>query len=184
MRLLRKMGRRFTQMHADKDQRPLALPARASDQRPSASISVLNDERGQSIVVMLLLLVPLLVLVIGLVHDLGNVAAAQTIAQDAADLAVQDAAKQIDTAHYQATQEILLAPDALTVASWWVDYATGGQMQVLNLYVSTDGIDAAIVLEGQVTVRTRFLDVIGIPVIHRRVVAVARPRFGAQDEGD
>ncbi len=141
---------------------------------------LLADERGQSLVVMLLLLVPVLVLVIGLVHDLGNVAAAQTIAQDAADLAVQDAAKQIDLAHYQTTQEILLAPDALTVASWWVDYATSGQMQVLNLY-ATEG---DIVLEGQVTVRTNFLDAIGIPVIHRRVVAVARPRFGAQGEGD
>jgi uncharacterized membrane protein len=156
-------------MHADKDQ------------RLSAFISVLiNDERGQSLVVMLLLLVPVLVLIIGLVHDLGNVAAAQTIAQDAADLAVQDAAKQIDLDHYLATQEILLAPDALAIASWWVDQATGGQMQVLSLYAT----ESDVVLEGQVTVRTRFLDTIGIPVIHRRVVAVARPRFGAQGEGD
>ncbi len=147
----------------------------------SKAPGLLRDERGQSLVVMLLLLVPVLVLVIGLVHDLGNVAAAQTIAQDAADLAVQDAAKQIDLDHYETMQEILLAPDALVVARWWVTQTTGSQMQVLHLYTT---LEDEIVLEGQVTVRTRFLSAIGISTIQRRVVAVARPRFGAQGEGD
>jgi hypothetical protein len=142
---------------------------------------LLHDERGQSITVMLILLIPLLVLVIGLVYDLGNVAAAQTIAQDAADLAAQDAAKQIDAEHFAATQEVILSPDALWYASFWVDYMTGGAMDVTNLYTTPDG---QVVLEGQVTVRTRLLGMIGLPAIRRRVVAVARPRFGAQKEGD
>ena len=147
----------------------------------SKSPGLLHDERGQSLIVMLLLLVPVLVLIVGLVYDLGNVAAAQTIAQDVADLAAQDAAKQIDAAHYLTTQEIILAPDALSVANWWADYMTDGRMQVLGLYTTVDG---EIVLEGQVQVNTRFLGAIGLPTIYRRVVAVARPRFGAQDEGD
>ena len=147
----------------------------------SKSPGLLRDERGQSLVVMLLLLVPVLVLVVGLVYDLGNVAAAQTIAQDVADLAAQDAAKQIDAEHFLTTQEIILAPDALIVANWWADYMTDGQMQVLDLYTTLDG---EIVLEGQVEIDTRFLGVVGIPTISRQVVAVARPRFGAQDEGD
>ena len=142
---------------------------------------LLPDERGQSIVVMLLLLIPILVLVIGLVYDLGNVAAAQTIAQDAADLAVQDAAKQIDLAHFVDTQEVILAPDAVRVASWWVDYMTDGRMQLLDLYTTAEG---QIVLTGQVVVKARFLGMVGIPVIRRRVVAIARPRYGAQKEGD
>ncbi len=140
-----------------------------------------HDERGQSIVVMLLLLIPLLILVIGLVYDLGNVAAAQTVAQDAADLAAQDAAKQIDVGHFLDTQEVILAPDAVWVASWWVDYVTDGRMQLLDLYTTEEG---QIVLKGQVAVKTRFLSVIGIPTVHRRVEAIARPRFGAQNEGD
>jgi len=143
--------------------------------------NILDDERGQSIVVMLLLLIPILVLVIGLVYDLGNVAAAQVIAQDAADLAVQDAAKQIDIERFIATQEVVLGPDALYVATWMVSQATRGQMQVLRLYTTPEG---EIVLEGQVSVRTRFLRVVGFPDIRRRVVAIARPRFGAQREGD
>jgi hypothetical protein len=140
-----------------------------------------NDERGQSITVMLILLIPLLVLVIGLVYDLGNVAAAQTIAQDVADLAAQDAAKQIDEEHFAATQEVILTPDAIWYASFWVDYMTGGAMDVTSLYTTPDG---QVVLEGEVTVRTRLLGMIGLPTIQRHVTAVARPRFGAQREGD
>ena len=140
-----------------------------------------HDERGQSIVVMLLLLIPILILVIGLVYDLGHVAAAQTVAQDAADLAAQDAAKQIDVQHFLETQEVVLAPDAVWVASWWVDYVTAGRMQLLNLYTTAEG---QIVLKGQVAVDTRFLGVVGIPTVRRQVLAIARPRFGAQNEGD
>ncbi len=169
----KKMGRRLTLMNAD-FLNPICVSLRSS------ASNIFRDERGQSLIVMLLLLVPVLVLVIGLVYDLGNVAAAQTIAQDVADLAAQDAAKQIDAAHYLTTQEIILAPDALIVANWWADCMTDGQMEVLNLY-TTDG---EIVLEGQVEIDTRFLGVVGIDTIYRKVVAVARPRFGAEDEGD
>jgi len=130
---------------------------------------------------MLVLLALTLVLVVGLENDLGRVAVAQTIAQDAADLAVQDAAKEIDVAHFAATQEVILTPDAVYVASYWVDWMTGGRMQVTGLYTTPEG---EVVLEGQVEVETRFLGMIGIPKIYRRVVAVARPRFGAQEEGD
>ena len=130
---------------------------------------------------MLVLLALTLVLVVGLENDLGRVAVAQTIAQDAADLAVQDAAKQIDIEHFAATQEVILAPDAVYVASYWVDWMTEGRMQVTGLYTTPEG---EVVLEGQVEVETRFLGMIGIPKIYRRVVAVARPRFGAQEEGD
>jgi hypothetical protein len=130
---------------------------------------------------MLLLLIPILVLIIGLVYDLGNVAAAQTVAQDAADLAVQDAAKQIDLAHFMDTQEIILAPDAASLASWWVDHMTDGRMQVLDLHTTAEG---QMILTGQVAVKTRFLGMVGIPSIRRRVVAIARPRYGAQKEGD
>jgi hypothetical protein len=180
MELLQEIGRRLhrcAQIFTDKE-----ISVHQRHRRPSAStLTLAHDERGQSLVVMLLLLVPLLVLVIGLVHDLGNVAAAQTIAQDAADLAAQDAAKQIDVAHYATTQEVILSPDALFVAGWWVDYVTGGRMRVTDLYATMDG---EIVLEGEVTVSTGFLSLVGIPVVHRRVVAIARPRFGAQEESD
>jgi hypothetical protein len=147
----------------------------------SAKTSPLYDERGQSIVLTLLLLIPILVLVIGLVYDLGNVAAAQTVAQDAADLAAQDAAKQIDVQHFLETQEVILAPDAVWVAAWWVDDMTAGRRQLLQLYTTAQG---QIVLQGEVAVETRFLGVVGISVVRRQVVAIARPRFGAQNEGD
>ncbi len=143
--------------------------------------NVLRDESGQSFALMLVLLVLVLVLVIGLVNDLGRVATAQTIAQDAADLAVQDAAKQIDVEHFAATQEIVLAPDAVHVAAYWADWMTEGRMQVTDLYTTLDG---QIVLEGQVEIETDFLGMIGISKIYRRVVAVARPRYGIQQEGD
>lgn len=165
--------RRSTQIRPDRERRRRRLSA-------SSVSHLFHDERGQSLTVMLLLLIPLLVLVIGLVYDLGNVAAAQTIAQDVADLAAQDAAKQIDVEHFLDTQEMILAPNAYDVAAWWVDYMTDGQMEVLSLY--TD--EGQVVLEGAVTIQTRFLGMVGIPTIDREVVATARPRFGAQEEGD
>jgi hypothetical protein len=76
---------------------------------------------------------------------------------------------------------VILAPDDAWVASWWVDYMTHGRMQVLDLYTTAEG---QIILTGQVAVKTRFLGMIGIPTIRRRVVAIARPRYGAQKEGD
>ena len=59
-----------------------------------------QDESGQSFITMLLVLLPLLLLILGVTHDLGNAAAGVTIAQNAADLGAHEAAKLVDVTYF------------------------------------------------------------------------------------
>ena len=76
-----------------------------------------NGQRGQMFIVMLLVILPLLILILGVTYDLGNVAATVVIAQDAADLAAHEAGKLVDVDHYVTWEEVQLRPLALTRAS-------------------------------------------------------------------
>jgi len=145
-------------------------------------IELPRDQRGQSYTTMFLLALPLLIVIIGMVYDLSNVAIAQTMAQNAADLAAQEAAKQINVGHFLAHQQIVLAPEALAIANATVAAMTDGQMTVRNLQLLDGG--RRIYLEGEVRVHTLILPLIGISEVRREVRAVAEPAFGIQQEGD
>lgn len=149
---------------------------------------IYRDTRGQSLLMQAILVVPVLLLAIGLVYDLGAVAVAQTRAQDVVDLAVQDAAKYINWSTFYATQEIVLMNEAVTVAQLRVDEYSNGQVQLLTLNVIPYEINGkhfqGIYMLGEVEIPMRYLHMLGLPTITRRVQALAVPAYGIESAGN
>jgi len=142
---------------------------------------LMRGEEGQSFTVMFLIMLPILLLVLGISHDLGNVAAGAVIAQNAADLAAQEAGKRVDVGHFAQYQEIRLRPEAGLVAQQVADDLTGGAFRVDAVYVQGD----VVVVEGRVNVRTPFLRAfLGIPHVTRPVQGVAEAAHGAEGWGE
>ena len=140
----------------------------------------LAGERGQSFTLMLLVILPVLILVFGLVYDLGNVAAGVSIAQNAADLAAQEAGKLIDVNYYMTYQDIRLRPEASLVTQQVADEMTGGAFVVDGVYVDGEFIR----VEGRVAVRTPFLEAfLGERTVTRPVVGIAEAAYGIEQEG-
>jgi uncharacterized membrane protein len=141
---------------------------------------LLRNERGQSFILMLLVILPLLILVFGLAYDLGNVAAGVSIAQNAADLAAQEAAKMVDVTHYVTYQDVRLRPEAALVAQQVADEMTGGAFVVDGVYVDGEFIR----VEGRVAVRTPFLETfLGRRNVTRPVAGIAEAAYGIEQEG-
>jgi hypothetical protein len=130
---------------------------------------------------MLLVILPLLLLVLGIAYDLGNVAAGVVIAQNAADLAAHEAGKVIDVGYLMEWQEVRLLPQAPSVAQRVADDLTGGAFRVDLVYVE----GTVVVVEGRVGVRTPFLRTfLGIPHITRAVQGVAESAHGVESGGE
>ncbi len=140
-----------------------------------------NNEQGQSFVVMLLVILPVLLLILGLAYDLGNVAAGVTIAQNAADLAAQEAGKLVDADYFITWQEVRLRPEAALVAQQVADGMTGGAFAVDWVHVEGN----LVVVEGRVGVRTPFLGAfLGIERVVRPVQGVSEAVHGAEMSGE
>lgn len=141
-----------------------------------------NGELGQSFVVMFLVILPVLLLALGVAYDLGNAAAAVTVAQNAADLAAQEAGKLVDVDYMAQWGEVRLRPEALMVAQQVADDLTGGAFQVDGVYVVGRNL---VLVEGRVSVRTPFLRAfLGVPRLTRPVEGVAEAAHGAEMEGE
>jgi uncharacterized membrane protein len=151
-------------------------------QRMRETVTAIHrDESGQSFITMLLVLLPLLLLILGVTHDLGNVAAGVTIAQNAADLGAHEAAKLVDVTYFTQWEEVRLRPQARAVAQQMADDLTGGAFWVDGVYVQ----GRFVVVEGRVTVRTPFLNTfLGVPGITRPVQAVAETAHGTEMLGE
>jgi hypothetical protein len=129
---------------------------------------------------MLLVILPVLLLVLGITYDLGNAAAMVTIAQNAADLAAQEAGKMIDLNSFAYSQQIGLRPEAALVAQQVADDLTGGAFVVDGVYLQGNIVQ----VEGRVSVRTPFLGAfLGIPRMTRRVTATAQAFYGIERPG-
>lgn len=147
--------------------------------------AILSAETGQSLLIQTLVLIPLLVLLIGLVYDLGAVAVVQARLQDAADLAVQDAAKTLSYAAFWDTQEIRLAATSGDLAAQRLAEYSQGQAYLAGLYMAQpDNRHTALYLVAEAKITTPFLRLIGIPTVIRRARAVAVPAFGIGAEGE
>ncbi len=132
----------------------------------------------------MLLMMPVLLLMLGLVYDLGAIAIAQSAGQDAADLAVQDAVKYLTTPAFYARQEVQLSQGAVSAAGHYLEHYTGGQARLTGLtLVRPNRSHWALQLEAEIEIPLRFLRLIGIPTATRRLQAVAVPAFGIQREG-
>lgn len=138
-----------------------------------------NGEQGQSFIVMLLVVLPVLLLVLGATHDLGNVAAGVTVAQNAADLAAHEAGKLVDVGYFGRQEEVRLLPWTGMVAQQVADDLTGGAFWVEAVYAQ----GTVVVVEGRVSVRTPFLGAfLGVHSITRPVQGVAEAAHGADRE--
>jgi hypothetical protein len=147
----------------------------------NAVSTVSRDESGQSFITMLLVLLPLLLLILGVTHDLGNAAAGVTIAQNAADLAAHEAAKLVDVTYFTEWEEVRLRPQAHAVARQVASDLTGGAFWLDVVYVQ----ERFVVVEGRVTVRTPCLDTfLGVPGITRPVQGVAETAHGTEAPGE
>jgi hypothetical protein len=156
-------------------------PTRRASPAGKGASGHLVPESGQSFIVMLLVILPVLLLVLGVTHDLGNAAAAVVIAQNAADLAAHEAAKLIDVAYFVEWEEVRLRPQAALVAQQVADDLTGGAFRVDAVFTH----DTIVVVEGHVVVQTPFLRVfLGIPSIARAVQGVAEIAHGAEVAGE
>jgi len=141
----------------------------------------MNREGGQSFVLMLLVVLPLLLLVLGVTYDLGNAAAGVAVAQNAADLAAHEAGKLVDVDVLVSDQVVRLRPIAPLVAQQVADDLTGGGFHIDGVYVE----ETTVVVEGRVRVRTPFLGAfLGRPTITRPVVGRAEAAHGIEVEGE
>jgi hypothetical protein len=145
----------------------------------------LRRPEGQSLLTQTLLLVPVLLLMIGLIFDLGAVAIAQAAGQDAADLAVQDAAKHISRDAFYTNQEVAVSVVAFDLAARQLDVYSRGQARLLGLWlVRPDDRHLALWMEAEIEIPLRFLRLVGIPTAKRRIRASAVPAFGIRREGE
>ncbi len=146
---------------------------------------IVNREAGQSLTAFMLIAALGMLLIIGLLYDAGAVAVAQVRAQDAADLAVQEAAKQLDMRGFYGSQQIRLAADAPAVAQQYLAQAyPEGNLTLTGLYVTRpDSRHWAITLTARVAIPMRFLRMIGIRRIERNIRTVGVATFGANQEG-
>jgi hypothetical protein len=133
-------------------------------------------EEGQSFILMLLVVLPLLLLVLGAAYDLGNVAVGVAVAQNGADLAAQEAGKLIDVEYYMTYQEVRLRQSATLIAQEVADEITSGAFWVTGVYVD----DGLVVVEGYVAVPTPFLNTfLGRESVTRRVTGIAEAAYGS-----
>jgi hypothetical protein len=145
----------------------------------------LRRPEGQSLVTQMLILVPVLLLMIGLIFDLGAVAIAQAAGQDAADLAVQDAVKHISRDAFYTNQEVAVSVVAFDLAARQLDVYSRGQARLLGLWlVRPDDWHLALWMEAEIEIPLRFLRLVGIPTVKRRIRASAVPAFGIRREGE
>ncbi len=144
-----------------------------------------RDTRGQSITTTVLLMVPVLLLAIGILHDAGAVALAQVRVQDAADLAVQDAVKYLDYGAFYAGQRVTVSTEAVAMARQRLaEYYPEGVVNLTGLSLMyPDAKHVALRLDANTEIPTRFLWLVGISSIERRFQAVAVPAFGSEGEG-
>jgi hypothetical protein len=148
-------------------------------------IRKLRRPAGQSLLTQTLILIPVFLMLIGLVYDLGALAIAQAAGQDAADLAVQDAAKHISRRAFYANQEVGVSPGAFDLAAHRLKAYSRGQARLTGLWlVRPDDRHLALWLEAEIEIPLQFLQLVGIPTATRRIRASAVPAFGIRHEGE
>jgi Flp pilus assembly protein TadG len=130
-----------------------------------------RDERGQAIAWVAIFL-PALLVVLGLVIDVGLAFAARRDLQDEADAAAQAGAMQIDQTTYDATASVQLEPDQARQAA--LQYLSAHADVSPSVVVTSDSV--------QVTVRkswrTAFIRLFGVREITMSASATARAQVG------
>jgi hypothetical protein len=141
-------------------------------------------ESGFSVTIQAIYYVYLLFFFFALVYDFGNVGYVQTIATNAARVAAQDAAKEIDVQTFLDTQEVRLSADALDRAQGVVDGMTAGQVTINSIAVNNLKFRDVIVVRGTATAQMPIIgSIFGINNVQIPVEGFAEPAFGISFEG-
>ncbi|MEO6062497.1 MAG: hypothetical protein ABIQ99_11215 [Thermoflexales bacterium] len=150
----------------------------------SAARAQPRAERGYTVTFQATYYVFLLFMFAGLIYDFGGLGLAVSISSNAARLAAQDAAKNIDLQTYIDTQEIRLSADALTAARNLVFNMTAGRVKVISVSVNRLAKRDVIVVRAGTTAQMPMLgSVFGLAPVTFSVEASAEPAYGIAVEG-
>jgi len=141
-------------------------------------------ESGFSIAIQSIYYVSLLFIFFGLIFDLGNAGYVYTIASNAARMAAQDAAKNIDEQAFLDEQEIRLSDGAMARAQAIVSGMTDDKVAVTQLSINHLSSRDVIVVKVMAVADMPILgSVMGLSPITIRVDAYAEPASGISEEG-
>lgn len=148
-------------------------------------ITLLRTEHERShasgqIAVTLALLVPFLIGLLGLVVDGGLMMVQYRRGQVAVDSAALAAATQLDEATFLADNRVQLDSNlAHAAALQYGQENGGGHVAITGVSVS----DRFVTVSGQVTARTVFLQLLGVPSVRLSVWSRAELKYGITEEG-
>ena len=141
-------------------------------------------EAGYTVAVQSIYYTVLIFTFFAFIFDFGNVGYVYTISSNAARLAAQDAAKNIDQQWFIDTQEIRLSPDALTRAQEIVSGMTDGKMTVTEVTIShLDTRDVIILRAASFASLPVLNSLFGMRPVVIPVQAFAEPAYGINEEG-
>jgi hypothetical protein len=141
-------------------------------------------ESGYTVTVQAIYYVFVLYLFFALIYDFGQAGYVFTVASNAARMAAQDAAKNIDEDIFVIDQEVRLNDGALASAQEVADTMTGGRMTITSLRVSELDARDVIVVQGTAVAHLPILGAaFGMPTISIPVEGYAEPAYGIAEEG-
>jgi hypothetical protein len=143
-------------------------------------------ESGFTVTIQAIYYTVLLFIFFGLIYDVGNAGYVATIATNAARMAAQDAAKNVDPQAFLDNQEVRLNDHAKDDAQDLVDRMTNGivtltSVDIVNL--PSRGVDV-IAVKGNAVARMPVLgSLFGFGSLTIPVEAYAEPAYGISEEG-
>ena len=137
-------------------------------------------EEGQAVLAFAIGIVVIMWLLIGLMDDLGRLALAEIRALDAVELAVQDAANEIDMAAFTGGQRIAISPYAASHAQATAGQLSGGLVTLTGIGYQGQRLTASATLE----LPMRWMGKVGVPVGRRTFDVSASAAYGLQVEDD
>lgn len=141
-------------------------------------------ESGFDISISAIYYVSALFLFFALIYDIGGAGYVYTVASNAARLAAQDAAKNLDMDAFLTNQEVRLGADALTRAQDLVTGMTEGQVTITTLSISRQQSRDVIMVRASVIAQLPVLgSVFGLRSLNIPVEGYAEPAYGIDEEG-
>jgi hypothetical protein len=141
-------------------------------------------EAGYTVTIQAVYYTVLLFVFFALIYDIGNAGFVATIANNAARLAAQDAAKNIDPQAFIDNQEIRLSADALTRAQDMVDGITNGKLTLSSVAIRRQSTRDVIEVRGDAVADMPVLgSLFGLQSVTIPVEAYAEPAYGISEEG-
>jgi hypothetical protein len=141
-------------------------------------------ESGYTVAVQAIYYTVLLFIFFALIFDFGNAGYVATVATNAARLAAQDAAKNVDQEAFINNQEVRLSADALARAQELVSDSTKGQVKVNSVAINHLSTRDVIAVYASATAAMPVLgSLFGIGSITFPVQAFAEPAYGINQEG-